>query len=74
MNGYAIRIEEIIGKTVVIEAKNSKEAIRKATELYKKGNINVGYELSDVEIAPSKYFGRNGIVKDNDDITYYEVY
>lgn len=74
MNKYAVRIEEIIGKTVVIEAKNSKEAIRKATELYEKGNIDVGCELSDVEIAPSEYFGRSGIVKDDDDITYYEVY
>lgn len=70
---FAIRIEEIIGKTVIVEAENLEEAIEKVENAANNGE----FMLDDVEdfvsreVKPSDVF-KNGIVPKDIDVSYYE--
>ena len=70
---FAIRIEEVIGRTVIVEAENLEVAIKKVEEAADNGE----FLLDDVEdfvsreVKPSDVF-ENGIVPEDRDVSYYE--
>ena len=70
---YAIRIEEVIGKTVIVEANDLEEAIEKVEDACDHDIIFLdGIEnFEGRNVYPSEYF-KNGIVPDDRDVSYYE--
>ena len=70
---YAIRIEEIIAKTVIVEADDLDEAIEKVEAACNDDIIFLDGIEDFVErnVFPSEYF-KNGIVSDERDVSYYE--
>lgn len=70
---YAIRIEEIIAKTVIVEADDLDEAIEKVEAACNDDIIFLDGIEDFVErnVFPSEYF-KNGIVSNERDVSYYE--
>lgn len=73
MTKYAIRVEEIIGRTVIVEA----ESLEKAIEITERAVVNEDILLDgiedfvDMEVKPSAVF-ENGIVPEGRDVSFYE--
>ena len=70
---FAVRIEEVIGRTIIVEAEDIVEAIEIIEEAANNGDIMLdGIEdFQGREIFPSKMF-ENGIVPEGRDVSYYE--
>lgn len=68
---YAITIKEILSKTVVTNAKTLDKAIDKVTAAYQNGDIEIGLEVTDVDIDASEYY-KNGIISE-EDANDYEI-
>lgn len=71
MAKYAVRIEEILAKTIIVEATNYDEACDKVGEAYHEGRIELDYGcFYDVGFGYS-HWGSNAI-SENNDVSYYE--
>ena len=70
---FAIRVEEILGRTVIVNAENLDEAIEKAEEAAEDGTLLLdGIEdYCEREIKPSDVFG-SVVVPEDRDVSYYE--
>lgn len=70
---YAIRVEEIIGRTIIVEAKDLYDAIEKVEDACNNDDIFLdGVEdFVGRNVYPSDSF-RNGIVTDDMDVSFYE--
>lgn len=70
---FAIRIEEIIGKTVIVEAEDIEEAIERVEEACNNDEIFLDGIEDFVErnVHPSNRF-ENGIVPEDRDVSFYE--
>ena len=71
MPRYGISVREILKRTVIVEAENLKEAIRKVEEAVEREEIILDVDDYDErEIIPSEYF-EGGKVPDGKDVSYY---
>lgn len=69
---YAIRVEETLGRTIIVDAEDLLEAIQKVEDACNDGEISLGFDDFDSrEVTPSKWF-KNGIISDNEDVSFYE--
>lgn len=58
MARYAVRVTEILKKTVMVEADSFEEAVDKAEMAYDCGEIEVGFDdFYEKQIGVSEYFG-----------------
>lgn len=72
MNSYAIRIEEVLGRTVIVAAESLTEAIEKVEAAVDDERIVLDYEdYCDREIKPSDVF-EGGLVRGEDNVSYYD--
>lgn len=73
MARYGISVREILKRTVIVEAENLKEAIRKAEEAVEREEIILDVDdYDDREIVPSEYFGNgSGEVPEDEDVSFY---
>ncbi|WP_455717796.1 DpnD/PcfM family protein [Anaerosporobacter sp.] len=60
MKTYAIRIEEVLAKTVLIDAEDLDSAIERVSELYQNGEIEVE-SMDDSNVIPSPYADIDGV-------------
>lgn len=71
---YAIRIEETLGRTVIVEAENIETAIEHIENIANNGTINLDAEdFTTREVFPSEIFA-NGIVPEDRDVSFFEHY
>ena len=71
MAQYGISVREILKRTVIVEAENLKEAIRKVEEAVEREEIILDVDDYDErEIIPSEYF-EGGNVPDGKDVSFY---
>lgn len=71
MARYGISVREILKRTVIVEAENLKEAIRKVEEAVEREEIILDVDDYDErEIIPSEYF-EGGKVPDGKDVSFY---
>ena len=71
MARYGISVREILKRTVIVEAENLKEAIRKVEEAVEREEIILDVDDYDErEIIPSEYF-KGGKVPEGKDVSYY---
>ena len=71
MSKYGISVREILKRTVIVEAENLEEAIRKVEEEVEKEKIILDYDdYDDREIVPSEYW-KDGRVPDEEDVSFY---
>lgn len=71
MAQYGISVREILKRTVIVEAENLNEAIRKVEEAVEREEIILDVDDYDErEIIPSEYF-EGGKVPDGKDVSYY---
>lgn len=71
MAQYGISVREILKRTVIVEAENLKEAIRKVEEAVEREEIILDVDdYDDREIVPSEYF-EGGKVPDGKDVSFY---
>lgn len=70
---YAIRVEEVIGRTIIVEAEDLEEAIEKVEDACNNDEILLDGMEDFVErnVYPSNNFN-NGIVPDGKDVSFYE--
>ena len=70
---YAIRVEETIGKTIIVEAADLEEAIEMVEEACNNDEIFLDgcEDFVGRDVKPSEYF-KNGIVPEGKDVSYYE--
>ena len=70
---YAIRVEEIIGRTIIVEAENLDDAIEMVEDAANNDVILLdGMEdFLEREVKPSDVF-EGGVVPDGRDVSYYE--
>ena len=70
---FAIRVEEVIGRTVIVEAEDIEEAIERVEEACNNDEIFLDGMEDFVErnVYPSNNF-KNGIVPDGKDVSFYE--
>lgn len=70
---YAIRVEETIGKTIIVEADDLEEAIERVEEACNNDEIFLDgcEDFVERNVKPSEYF-KNGIVPKETDVSYYE--
>ena len=70
---YAIRVEETIGRTIIVEAENIEDAIEMVEDAANNDKILLdGIEdFVGREVKPSDVF-EGGIVPDDRDVSYYE--
>lgn len=70
---FAIRIEEVIGKTIIVEAEDVYEAIEKVEDACNNEDILIDSIDDFVErnVKPSEFF-KDGIVPDGKDVSFYE--
>lgn len=72
MNNYAIRVEEVLGRTVIVAAESLEEAICKVQIAVDNEKIILDYEdYAEREIKPSDIF-KDGLVENEIDISYYD--
>ena len=71
MARYGISVREILKRTVIVEAENLKEAIRKVEEAVEREEIILDVDYyDDREIIPSEYF-EGGKVPEGKDVSFY---
>lgn len=71
MSRYAISVKEILKRTVIVEAGNLEEAIRKVEGAVERDEIILDVDdYDDREIVPSEYF-EGGKVPDGKDVSFY---
>lgn len=71
MAQYAISVKEILKRTVIVEAENLEEAIRKVEDAVERDEIILDVDdYDDREIVPSEYFER-GKVPEGKDVSFY---
>ena len=71
MAQYGISVREILNRTVIVEAENLKEAIRKVEEAVEREEIILDVDdYDDREIIPSEYF-EVGKVPEGKDVSFY---
>ena len=70
---FAIRVEEIIGRTIIVEAEDIEEAIEKVEVAANNDDILLDGIEDFVErnVYPSDVF-KNGVVPKGRDVSYYE--
>jgi hypothetical protein len=70
---FAIRVEEVIGRTIIVEAEDIEEAIERVEEACNNDEIFLDGIEDFVErnVYPSDNF-KNGIVPDGRDVSFYE--
>ena len=70
---FAIRVEEVIGRTIIVEAYDLEEAVEKVEEACNNDDIFLDGIEDFVErnVFPSANF-KNGIVEDGEDVSFYE--
>lgn len=70
---YAIRVEEIIGRTIIVEAENLDDAIEMVEDAANNDVILLdGMEdFLEREVKPSDVF-EGGVVPDGRDVSFYE--
>ena len=70
---YAIRVEEVIGRTIIVEAEDIEEAIERVEEACNNDEIFLDGIEDFVErnVYPSDNFN-DGIVEDGRDVSFYE--
>ena len=70
---FAIRVEEVIGRTIIVEAYDLEEAVEKVEEACNNDDIFLDGIEDFVErnVFPSDNF-KNGIVEDCEDVSFYE--
>lgn len=75
MAKYAIRVEEIIGRTFIVEAESKDDAVQKITNAVENSEISLSAidDFSERTIAPSENF-EDGLVPENRDVSFYEHY
>ena len=55
---YGISVKEILKRTVIVEAENVEDAVRKAEEAVECEDVLLGWDyFDDREIVPSEYWG-----------------
>lgn len=71
MAQYGISVREILKRTVIVEAENLQEAIKKVEDAVEREEIILDYDdYDDREIVPSEYF-EGGKVPDGEDVSFY---
>lgn len=71
MAQYGISVREILKRTVIVEAENLNEAIRKVEEAVEREEIILDVDdYDDREIVPSEYF-EGGKVPEGKDVSFY---
>lgn len=71
MAQYGISVREILKRTVIVEAENLKEAIRKVEDAVEREDIILDVDDYDYrEIVPSEYF-EGGKVPEGEDVSFY---
>ena len=71
---YAVRIEEILSKTVIVEEDDWESARDRVADIYKSaGIILTSDNFVDAEIDSSDYFGKEPISDDNEDLKYFQI-
>lgn len=71
MAQYGISVREILKRTVIVEAENLNEAIRKVEEAVEREEIILDVDdYDDREIVPSEYF-EGGKVQEGKDVSFY---
>ena len=71
MSKYAISIKEILKRTVIVEAENLEEAIRKVDQARENDELNLDFDdYDDTEVTPSEYF-KDGKVPENEEVSFY---
>lgn len=73
MKKFAVRIEETVGKTIIVEAENIEEAKDMVNEAYFDGTIVLDFDEGSEYIVRESCMFSNGIVPDGVDISYYEI-
>jgi hypothetical protein len=70
---YAIRVEEVIARTIIVEANDLEEAIERVEEACNNDEILLDGIEDFVErnVYPSDNF-KNGIVEPGQDVSFYE--
>ena len=69
---FAIRVEEILARTVIVEAYDLEEAIEKAEDACNCDEICLGVDdFFERNVHPSEIF-KGGIVPDGRDVSFYE--
>lgn len=73
MKTFAIRIEEVLAKTVLIDAEDLESAIERVAELYQDGQIEVK-DIDDTNVDKSQYSAdENGVFTGTEEEQmYYE--
>lgn len=71
MARYGISVREILKRTVIVEAENIEEAIKKVEEAVEREEIILDVDdYDDREIVPSEYF-EDGKVPEGEDVSFY---
>lgn len=71
MARYGISVREILKRTVIVEAENIEEAIKKVEEAVEREEIILDVDdYDDWEIVPSEYF-EGGKVPEGKDVSFY---
>ena len=71
MAKYAIRVEEVLGKTIVVEADNVLEAVNKVEDAVISGEVVLDYnDYYDRLIYAASGF-KNGLIND-EDVSHYQ--
>lgn len=73
MAQYGISVKEILKRTVIVEAENIEEAIKKVEEAVEREEIILDVDdYDDRKIIPSEYFGNgSGEVPEGEDVSFY---
>lgn len=71
MSKYAISVREILKRTVIVEAENLEEAIKKVESAVEREEIILDVDdYDDREIIPSEYW-EGGKVPEGEDVSFY---
>lgn len=71
MTRYAIKVEEILRRTVIVEAENIEDAMKKVYDAVCSDEIILDADdYVEREIEPSGYWS-GGVVPDNEDVSFY---
>ena len=68
---YGISVKEILKRTVIVEAENVEDAVRKAEEAVERDEVLLDVDdYDDREIVPSEYW-EGGRIPDGEDVSCY---
>jgi len=75
MNEYAIRVEQLLRRTIIVRSNSLEEAIDTITTAVENNEIILDGidDFSEQNIKPSELFD-GGVVPKNRDVSYYEHY